>query len=54
MKCRVTSTYVFPYKEDLFRFDFEVGSEDEYMCQGIENALLKGLMTPPSAQEGRN
>ncbi|PTB34881.1 uncharacterized protein TrAFT101_011967 [Trichoderma asperellum] len=51
---RVTSTYMFPYKEDLFRFDFEVDTEDEYMCQGIGNALLKGLTTPPSAQEGGN
>lgn len=30
---RVTSTYMFPYKEDLVRFDFEVDAEDEYMCQ---------------------
>lgn len=29
--CRVTSTYMFPYKEDLIRFDFEVAPEDEYM-----------------------
>lgn len=29
---RVTSTYMFPYKEDLMRFDFEVDEEDEYMC----------------------
>ncbi|RAL08462.1 Dabb family protein [Aspergillus homomorphus CBS 101889] len=29
----VTSTYMFPYKEDLVRFDFEVDPEDEYMCQ---------------------
>ena len=28
---RVTSTYMFPYKEDLVRFDFEVAPEDEYM-----------------------
>lgn len=28
----VTSTYMFPYKEDLMRFDFEVDAEDEYMC----------------------
>ncbi|PYH64926.1 Dabb family protein [Aspergillus vadensis CBS 113365] len=27
----VTSTYMFPYKEDLVRFDFEVPPEDEYM-----------------------
>ncbi|KNG91343.1 stress responsive A/B barrel domain protein [Aspergillus nomiae NRRL 13137] len=30
---RVTLTYMFPYKEDLVRFDFEVDEEDEYMCQ---------------------
>ncbi|KAI9926643.1 hypothetical protein MW887_003736 [Aspergillus wentii] len=29
---RVTSTYMFPFKEDLVRFDFEVDPEDEYMC----------------------
>ncbi|KAL6854813.1 hypothetical protein ACO1O0_005940 [Amphichorda felina] len=28
----VTQTYLFPYKEDLVRFDFEVDPEDEYMC----------------------
>lgn len=28
---RVTSTYMFPYKEDLIRFDFEIAPEDEHM-----------------------
>lgn len=32
LDCRVTSTYMFPYKEDLMRFDFEVDQEDEHMC----------------------
>lgn len=54
MKSRVTSTYFFPYKEDLLRFDFEVDGEDEYACQGVGNALLKGLITPRLAQEERN
>ncbi|KAI1105202.1 hypothetical protein F4804DRAFT_305045 [Jackrogersella minutella] len=27
----VTQTYLFPYKEDLCRFDFEVDPGDEYM-----------------------
>ena len=27
----MVSTYVFPFKEDICRFDFEVDSEDEYM-----------------------
>lgn len=26
---------MFPYKEDLMRFDFEVAPEDEYMCEFI-------------------
>jgi hypothetical protein len=30
-KRRVTSTYMFPYKEDLVRFDFEVAPEDQWM-----------------------
>ena len=29
---RVTSAHLFPYKEDLVRFDFDVDAEDEYMC----------------------
>ncbi|KAF4306630.1 hypothetical protein GTA08_BOTSDO05891 [Botryosphaeria dothidea] len=30
---RVTSTYLWPLKEDVVRFDFEVDKDDEYMCQ---------------------
>ncbi|ETS78367.1 hypothetical protein PFICI_10429 [Pestalotiopsis fici W106-1] len=39
----VTSTYMFPFKEDLCRFDFEVGADDEYMCNFTEiaNCLSK-------------
>ncbi|KAH9218327.1 stress responsive A/B barrel domain protein [Leptodontidium sp. 2 PMI_412] len=29
---RITSTYVFPFSEDVCGFDFEVDPEDEYMC----------------------
>ncbi|KAL3957174.1 hypothetical protein ACCO45_007752 [Purpureocillium lilacinum] len=29
---RVTSTYMFPFDEDLCSFDFEVDPADEYMC----------------------
>ncbi|KXT07726.1 hypothetical protein AC579_2444 [Pseudocercospora musae] len=29
----VTSELMFPYKEDLVRFDFEVDKEDEHLCQ---------------------
>lgn len=36
---------MFPYKEDLCRFDFEVDPEDEYMC--VFGALkANGLHTP--------
>lgn len=28
----MTQKYLFPFKEDLCRFDFEVNPEDEYMC----------------------
>jgi len=43
---RVTQTYMFPYKEDLMRFDFEVDREDEYMCRKIGDGLVKGFVTP--------
>jgi hypothetical protein len=26
---------MWPYQEDLFRFDFEVDNEDEFMCQFV-------------------
>ncbi len=29
---RVVQNLLFPFKEDLCRFDFEVDPEDEYMC----------------------
>jgi hypothetical protein len=28
----VTSKYLWPFKEDVTRFDFEVAPEDEYLC----------------------
>ena len=51
---RVTSTYMFPFKEDLCRFDFEVEPEDEYMCNFIErsfvgkkqDSFIEGVLTP--------
>ncbi|TVY15563.1 hypothetical protein LARI1_G007985 [Lachnellula arida] len=46
---RVIKTYVFPYKEDLMRFDFEVDAEDEYMCRLIGDGLMKGFVN--QAQE---
>lgn len=39
---RVTSTYFFPFKEDVCRFDFEVRPEDEYMCNFIEKSFAGG------------
>jgi hypothetical protein len=38
---RVTSKLMFPYKEDLIRFDFEVAPEDEYMCEFLAKAAIK-------------
>lgn len=40
---------MFPFKEDLCRFDFEVDDEDEYMCDFAKLASAKmtaGLATP--------
>ena len=45
---------MFPFKEDLCRFDFEVEPEDEYMCNSIERAfvgrkqdsVIEGVLTP--------
>ncbi|KAH8591750.1 stress responsive A/B barrel domain-containing protein [Bisporella sp. PMI_857] len=38
----VTSEYLWPFKEDVTRFDFEVAPEDRYMCQAIANAAFIG------------
>jgi hypothetical protein len=45
----VTQTYLFPFKEDLCRFDFEVSPEDEYMCDFGKNFALSGIMTPQAS-----
>ncbi|KAF2166443.1 hypothetical protein M409DRAFT_66513 [Zasmidium cellare ATCC 36951] len=45
---KVTTELMWPYKEDLIRFDFEVEPEDEYMCDFIAKGALKnGIATPP-------
>ncbi|KDN68159.1 putative stress responsive A/B Barrel domain-containing protein [Colletotrichum sublineola] len=36
------STYLWPFKEDVTRFDFEVAEEDEYMCQFVARGLANG------------
>ncbi|RAH53820.1 hypothetical protein BO85DRAFT_471775 [Aspergillus piperis CBS 112811] len=46
----VTSTYMFPYKEDLVRFDFEVDEEDEYMC---DFPVLERKVTWQSEKDAR-
>jgi len=38
-RCRVTSKLMFPFKEDLVRFDFEVGAEDEWMCDFLAGGV---------------
>ncbi|KAI1203415.1 hypothetical protein F5X97DRAFT_342009 [Nemania serpens] len=42
---RVTSTYLFPFDEDLCIFDFEVDPEDEYMCAFYPLPVLAGNIT---------
>ncbi|KAF5518464.1 hypothetical protein CGCA056_v009420 [Colletotrichum aenigma] len=44
----VTQTYMFPFKENLCRFDFEVDEADEYMCDftKLASKLTGGLSTP--------
>ncbi|KAF4308327.1 hypothetical protein GTA08_BOTSDO04437 [Botryosphaeria dothidea] len=38
----VTSTCLFPYKEDITRFDFEVAPEDEHLCGNLTSAFVGG------------
>ncbi|KAG9865790.1 hypothetical protein KCU77_g1770, partial [Aureobasidium melanogenum] len=37
----VTSTYMFPYKEDLMRYDFEVDEADEHLLGFLPLAAAK-------------
>ena len=39
----MTSEYLWPFKEDVTRFDFEVDGEDESMCEAMAGGVLKGL-----------
>ncbi|GJN69180.1 hypothetical protein PLICBS_003227 [Purpureocillium lilacinum] len=41
---RVTSTYLWPFREDVTRFDFEVDVEDEPMCEWLATSVLKSGM----------
>ncbi|KAL4959368.1 Dabb family protein [Aspergillus stella-maris] len=36
----VTNTYMFPFKEDLVRFDFEVAPEDEHMFMAFQPSKI--------------
>jgi hypothetical protein len=31
---------MFPFKEDLVRFDFEVGEGDEWMCEFVTRGTM--------------
>jgi len=54
---------MFPFKEDLCRFDFEVDEEDEYLVDFMSSAAMKqtnkvkehdpsaGIATPPADRE---
>jgi len=51
LKCRnyrVTSTYLWPFKEDVVRFDFEIEQGDEHLIQGVAKAGLRGLVEDQS------
>jgi len=48
---KLTSEYVFPYKGDLVRFDFEVDGEDEYMCRAIGDGLVKKFLNRKEESE---
>ncbi|KEY71192.1 hypothetical protein S7711_02303 [Stachybotrys chartarum IBT 7711] len=37
----ITSTYLWPYKEDVVRFDFEVPAEDEEALRGLARLWVK-------------
>ncbi|KAF9880722.1 MmgE/PrpD family protein [Colletotrichum karsti] len=39
---RVTSTYLWPFKEDVTRFDFEVDQEDEHMWDFVAKGMVNG------------
>jgi len=54
MNDSVTSTYMFPYKKDTFRLDFEVYDEYEYTCHVVGNGLAKGFMTPLLDEQERD
>jgi hypothetical protein len=41
MNGRVTSKYLWPFKEDVIRFDFEIDGEGEEAALPIDN-LVKG------------
>lgn len=45
---RITSQYLWPFKEEVTRFDFEVAAEDEHMCEFMAKSLIgaSGLATP--------
>ena len=52
---------MFPFKENLCRFDFEVKPEDEYMCEFIErtfagkkqDSVVEGIITPTDSDVER-
>ncbi|KAI1260471.1 hypothetical protein F5Y18DRAFT_254244 [Xylariaceae sp. FL1019] len=42
---RITSEYLWPFKEDITRFDFEVAPEDEHMCEMFAKIAVNGSST---------
>jgi hypothetical protein len=47
MDRRVTSTYLWPFKEDVIRFDFELDNENEKLWMEVANGLIHGTSQLP-------
>jgi hypothetical protein len=46
---------MFPYKEDLVRYDFEVDPEDEWMWKFPDNGVpANGVVLPVESMNGVN
>jgi hypothetical protein len=39
---------LWPFKDDVTRFDFEVPEEDEYICEAMMKTVLSGIASMPT------
>lgn len=42
---------MWPYIDNVCRFDFEVAPEDEYMVGSTERSFISGIYTPTESKE---